>query len=353
VVDVSFLVGDDESPGGGLTRAMRGQSDKLMDECETAKKHPAAFAHKARVRAKKIRAALRLARPIMGAKAWREENRWWRDAARKLSDLRDAGARLEALDSLRPFLIARIGSAMTRKLTERFEKEQRAADASKAIDAFRRRLDKRGSKVIPRVSPGSRKRLAEALADGYRSSRKAMKAALETGQPELLHEWRKHAKYHALQARLVRQMFPAALENRHIAARDLAELLGAVQDIEVVFEGIGDWQEGPEGLADALQARRSELIEEARAAGEALFGTRTKIWAKLLARRKGRKKAAPKRKAAPRKKPEPTASRARPAPARRARRPPARAPTPALTPREQPAPPNGVGHEIEVTVGNA
>jgi hypothetical protein len=326
---------------------MRGQADKLRDECETAKENPAAFAHKARVRAKKIRAALRLARPIMGGKAWRAENRWWRDAARKLSDLRDAGARLEALDSLRPFLIARIGTALTRRLAERFEKEQRAADAGKAIGAFCRRLERRGSKVIPRVSAGSRKRLAEALAEGYRSSRKAMRAALETGQPELLHEWRKQAKYHALQARLVRQMFPEALEERHIAARDLAELLGAVQDIEVVFEGIADWVEGPEGLADALQARRTELIEEARAAGEVLFGKKTRAWARLLARRRGRKKAAASRKA---RKPAPS----RPAPRRKPRRAPAPTPIPAPSPAvmEQPAVASAIG-PLELPAGNA
>jgi hypothetical protein len=323
---------------------MRGQVDKLLDECEGARDNAAAFAHKSRVRIKKIRAAMRLARPMMGGKAWRAENRWWRDAARKLSDLRDAGARLEALDSLRPFLIARIGSAMTRKLTERFEKEQRGADADKAISAFCKYVDRRESKLIPRLSAGSRKALAEALADSYRASRQAMRAALESGNPELLHEWRKQAKYHALQARLVRQAFPDALEERHIAARDLAEVLGAAQDIEVVFEGIKDWQERPENLADALQARRAELVEEARTAGEALFGARTRTWAKLLARRKKKDRKSAIRKDASRS--------SRKAAARRVRRPPAR-PAPTSTPVEQLITPADIGQQIEMTVGNA
>ena len=37
---------------------------------------------------------LRLAKPMMGAKAFRKENRWWRDQARLVSELRDAGARV-------------------------------------------------------------------------------------------------------------------------------------------------------------------------------------------------------------------------------------------------------------------
>jgi hypothetical protein len=329
---------------------MRGQADKHKDECDNAKDDAAAFAHKSRVRIKKIRAALRLAKSTLGGKAWRTENRWWRDAARKLSDLRDAGARLEALDSLRPFLIARIGSAMTRKLRERFEKEQRAANAKEAIRAFRKHLDKRDGRLIPRLPAGKRGDVAEMLAEGYRASRRAMKTALESGDPELLHEWRKQAKSHALQARLVRQKFPAALEERHIAARDLAELLGAVQDIEVVFEGVSDWQEAPENLADALQARRSELIEEARAAGEALFGAKTKAWTKVLASRKRRKAAPAKRKRATRTAPRPSASRKTPAPAPE----PATAEQPASPAMlEQPVEANGTEHRVEMTIGNA
>jgi len=348
---MTYLVAESETPAKGLSRAMQDQADKLLDECEKAKEAPGSFAHKARVRVKKIRAALRLAEPMLGRKAYRKQNRWWRNAARKLSDLRDAGARLEALDSLRPFLIARIGSAMTRKLTERFEKEQRAAEANAPIKAFRKRLKKRDDRLIPRLPAGKRSDIAEKLAESYRASRRAMKAALETGEPALVHEWRKEAKSHALQARLVRQMFPAALEERHIAARDLAELLGAVQDIEVVFEGIADWTEGPEGLAEALQARRTELIEEARAAGEALFGAKTKAWVKLLARRKRKARKAA---AAPKK-----ASRSAPKAAPRKARRPAPRPRPAPQPQHEPLPmaaeqpASPIGHEIEMTVGNA
>ena len=109
---MSFFLAPHETPGVGLTRAIQEQVAKLSAECIDATQDTSAFAHKARVRCKRVRAALRLARPLMGEKAFGRENRWWRDQARLLSDLRDAGARLEALESLRPFLAARIGSAM-------------------------------------------------------------------------------------------------------------------------------------------------------------------------------------------------------------------------------------------------
>ena len=122
---MSFVLAPHESPGEGLSRVIREQVHKLSAECAEAGQEQAAFAHKARVRCKRVRAALRLAKPLMGAKAYRRENRWWRDQARLLSELRDAGARIEALDTLRPFLASRIGSDATRRLEERFLRSRR------------------------------------------------------------------------------------------------------------------------------------------------------------------------------------------------------------------------------------
>jgi hypothetical protein len=139
---MSFLLAADERPGSGLEHTIREQMKKLEAECGDALDTPVVFAHKARVRVKKIRAALRLARPLIGQKVYRAENRWWRDAARSLAALRDADARLEALEALRPFLTARIGSAMMLRLTARFQRQRKEADAAAAIGAFRSLMER-------------------------------------------------------------------------------------------------------------------------------------------------------------------------------------------------------------------
>jgi hypothetical protein len=277
---MSFLLEAGERPGAGLERTIREQIKKLSAECSDALATPAVFAHKARVRAKKIRAALRLARPLIGGKAYRAENRWWRDAARSRSGLRDAGARLEALEALRPFLTRRIGEEGVRRLTERFERQRKTVDAAKAIAAFQGLVAE--GRRAPKISAGKRTDAVEALEETYRGARRAMKHALETRDAETLHEWRKQTKYHALQARLMRSMFPQ-LMSRVGAARDLSDKLGEVQDIEIVLEGIKGWRTGPKGLADALRQRRDMLVAEAESEGLALFADRPKAWAKALA----------------------------------------------------------------------
>ena len=280
---MTFVLAPHEAPGAGLTRAIQEQVAKLSIECIDAAQDPSAFAHKARVRCKRVRAVLRLARPVMGAKAFQKENRWWRDQARLLSDLRDAGARIEALETLRPFLAARIGTAMTRKLGERFEKERQTVEAGGAITAFVEAMNKRSETLIPELPAGSREDMMDALGETYRLSRIAMKDALKDEDAELLHEWRKQTKYHALQARLMRLHFPDVLDQRVAAVRDLAGLLGEVQDIEVVSEGVKGWREGPKGLSDVLEARRKALVTGARATGAALFAEKPKAWSRQLA----------------------------------------------------------------------
>lgn len=284
---MSFMLAPYETPGGGLARAIREQAEKLKDECDAAKLgldfDANAFAHKARVRAKKIRAALRLAKPLIGGKSYRAGNRWWRDAARELSSLRDATARLEALETLRPFLTARIGSAMMRRLTERFEAQRSRTRVRPPVSAFKSYIWSAGDELAPDLPSGSREDMVEAMGETYLEARHAMKAAIKKNDPLLLHEWRKQTKYHALQARLLRTMFPEMLMDRLVAARRLSDVLGEAQDIEVVVESAKDWKEAPEGFFEVLEERRLALVDDAQTAGEKLFREKPKAWVELLA----------------------------------------------------------------------
>ncbi len=275
---MSFVLAPHEGAAEGLQRVIREQAEKVASECSEAQEHASAFAHKARVRCKRIRAALRLARPLMTEKAFARENRWWRNLARLLSGLRDASARIEAVESLRPFLVARIGPEAMHRLEERFKSERRETDSGESIATFIERLEARDGDLVPQLGDGGREKLVKALGETYRMARVAMKTALESGDAELLHEWRKQSKYHALQVRLMRQQFPDALDRRVAGVRDLAELLGEVQDIEVVVEAARSWKQRPAGFFDVLKARRTALVTGASATGAALFAEKPNAW---------------------------------------------------------------------------
>jgi CHAD domain-containing protein len=280
---VSYWIDPDEEPSAGLVRIIGEQVDKLRDSCAAARDQPEAFVHKARVRAKRIRAALRLLRPVLGREAYARENAWWRDTARGLSRIRDMTARSEALATIAPEIEAEIDGAVLRRLRWQFDRERRAYEADVGaedpIGRFCNAIAWRHVDMLSGLDACSHKALAHGLGKTYDKARVAMTDAYEGDAPELFHEWRKQTKYHALQLRLVRHVFPAA-EPRIEAARDLAGLLGAVQDIEVLVTGLSDGRN--QSIIAALNGRRHAMLNGARVAGEALFALKSKDWARAI-----------------------------------------------------------------------
>src|SRR5881394_266466 len=92
-----------------LTRNHRALGDKAV--------------HDVRKRFKEIRGTLRLVRDELGEKAFRKENRNYRDAARPLSDIRDAKVMVDTLDNLLGHFQGRVKAGefapLRRKLLER------------------------------------------------------------------------------------------------------------------------------------------------------------------------------------------------------------------------------------------
>src|SRR5512134_3421447 len=89
----------DESVADGVKRVILGEIDNSEAMLRQEGEERDAGIHDARKAFKKIRAVLRLVRPILGS-TYRHENAWFRDSARGLSDLRDAQAVLESFDKL-------------------------------------------------------------------------------------------------------------------------------------------------------------------------------------------------------------------------------------------------------------
>jgi CHAD domain-containing protein len=280
---MAYVIALDEDPGQALARVISGQGAKLASEGTAADKDPAAFILKARVRCKRIRAALELAGPLIGEKLQRRENRWWRDTARLLSEARDATVQEEALETLWPVLLETADAASVRALSARIRLQRRLGGTRRleaaAIGAFRERVAARHVWIMADARKAEPGLLAESVVGSYRAARTAMRTAFRDATPEAFHEWRKRAKAHGLQLRLVRLVFPLVSE-RVVAVRDLAQLLGAMQDIEVLLEalgaGVGDGIDAR--IGGALLAHRAKLEGVACEQGHDLFGEKPKVW---------------------------------------------------------------------------
>lgn len=192
--------------------------------------------HAARRRLKKARAALRLLRDVLGKARYTRENTALRDAARPLSEMRDARVLLDTLDGL----VERYGATVRILQLDRLRRTLRRGQIARRRSVLGRpgalkpqyrelrKLHKRAGRW-----PVGRKGwsvLGPCLKKVYAKGRKA-RAAAQTRSPEALHEWRKQAKYLRAQWQILRPLRPALIGELTRQAHELTDSLGEDHDL--------------------------------------------------------------------------------------------------------------------------
>lgn len=197
--------------------------------------------HEARKRCKEIRAVLRLFRYPLGGR-FAGENAHFRDAARRLADIRDAQASLEALVKLKDADEAALGEAQWAALQSRLQwrleqaaveqagLQGRLAEVRAALSEAERRLTdwRWAGEAFSLMAPGLRR--------SYRDGRRALGAARADASPEALHEWRKRVKDHWYHAQLFRNLWPPVFKAYRDELKALSDLLGDDHDLVVLSE---------------------------------------------------------------------------------------------------------------------
>lgn len=225
----------DRSLTQGLRRIARSQIEMAIAEIDDPELDPVTTAHQLRKRCKKLRGLIRLVRP--GFNAYEEENATFRDLARSLADLRDAGATLETVGALEKQFGEVVGTeffAGVRKTLAAASPPPHATIAQARLrtarEAFAAALERTGSWQI-RGKPADI--LAHGAAMTYKRALKAMSVAAETDMAEDFHEYRKWVKYHWYQMRVLKQIWPKIIHARIEEARRLADELGNHHDFAV------------------------------------------------------------------------------------------------------------------------
>ncbi len=289
----SFRLRADESLKKGVRRIARKQLKKAVAELtESSGAASGEAVHRARRRLKRLRALLRVARPGLQAKRYGRENAALRDAARPLSEVRDAGALVAALDKLRdhakgveaaPFRAVRKWLEGRRKEVRRevLEERKEPDTVAAALKKARRRARDWD------VTGGGWDVVGGGLRQVYRAGRQALRAAQEKTNDETLHEWRKQSKYlrHALE--LLEPLGDAAVKGARENAHDLGDQLGDDHDL-AVLAGLLEGEGGPlagaaaAALRPLIDRRRAELQREAFSLGADLYRRRPKAFAGRL-----------------------------------------------------------------------
>jgi CHAD domain-containing protein len=292
---MSFELKQDESLRKGIRRIARNQMDNALEQLTREHKNSRDEAvHETRISFKKIRALLRLVRPVIGRATYRAENTCFRDTARPLTEVRDARILIETLDNLtehfkehiagRTFADVRKGlQANLRAVRKRVLDEQNAfAVVAKEVRKARAQI-KDWTDV-----PNKWWAVGEGLEDVHRQARQAFTDAGADPTVAKLHEWRKQAKYLRYQLEIIRPLWPERMEELASEADRMGDLLGDDHDLAVLRQMLTDDPErfGDKGDREVLLAlidrRRAELTQEALLLGERFFQDRPRDFARRL-----------------------------------------------------------------------
>lgn len=296
---MAFELKANEPVGPGITRNVRNQIEKAIEYLD-AKAQPTAPEPKAKdspragapakdaageVRKcfKRIRAALRMAREELGEELYQEENWCFRDAARPLTQVRDARVLVETVERLRPQLVEAIGPGCYAKIhtaliANRQEVARHVLNQGKAFatvaDAAARAIARLSEWKLQHdgwaaVEPGLRR--------VYRQGRRALAVARESPSVPNLHEWRKQTKYLWHQLQLLQATWTGGEKELVDRTHHLATLLGEDHDLAVLRETLAadPLAYGGHRILKAVFAvidgHRGELEPQAFALGQEIY----------------------------------------------------------------------------------
>ncbi len=277
----------EEQVADGVRRIATGRAESALERLRGVAPGDEGFGdavHGARKDLKKLRAILRLVRHRLGEKEYEKQNRCYRDAARALSESRDAKVKLETLEALAkrfpdlpPGTLAAWREALERDCDRTLEgtDEMTVFEAIELIEAGRdgiRDWD---------LGSGSWKLIDPGLGWTYKRGRRAMRRAESEPSEESFHRWRKRAKDLWYLLRILQPVWPEVLDASVDEAHRLADLLGDHHDLAVLRGDLASRSfagEDSEALAAAIATRESELANAAFELGHRLYAEKPKAF---------------------------------------------------------------------------
>lgn len=266
-----------------------GLKSKIKDQCTIAldlittrsKSDPHHVIHEVRKSFKKIRAALRLVRDHVDF--YKDENVFFRDEGRRISDIRDATSVIEALDMLydqySDELYKHTFNSFRNFLLERRKELAKAVLEDKnALSTVEGNLLQKKEEIDSwSINIKSFDAIYPSIKRVYKRGKKAYEKAIETQRTEDLHEWRKRVKYLRYQLDLINRIWPDMLDTWEDELHKLSDHLGNDRDLYMLdnlmqknkgkFSDITSYQL----LSSLLTAQRKELQQRSFLLGQRLY----------------------------------------------------------------------------------
>jgi CHAD domain-containing protein len=270
--------------------------DAAIEQLEEQRNGIETALHQARKHLKRVRALIRLVEHS-DPKHFKPIRRSLSEAARGLSELRDATALIECAESLGPYLEGRNAGDMASQLRDAVTRRRdllalEAPSLTRLTGPVNEPCRKAGED-LGKADYGAHRDAANILAEGRSRNHRKARSTLETchhgGHPEAFHDLRKCAQATVFQAGFLSEAWPFAMAAEAAEAKSLTDILGHEHDLEVLnmllhsephlFGAIAD----RDRLAELIMERRAALRHDAMTIAARLYPDGGKREAKRFA----------------------------------------------------------------------
>jgi len=239
--------------------------------------------HDSRRCLKRLRALLRLVRPVLDERTFRREIKRVAAVGKQLAGARDHHVMLQTLAKLEHrFGALPNGAGMQLKklmANGRGPSSRRASalerrQALAGLEQTRAFFARAAHKTIALAQ------VTEGMERAYRKARRAFRAAYESPSDEAFHSWRKATQQHWRHMQLLSRGWPEVLGGRAAEAKELSRLLGDDHDLAVLLAFVTDRgkavpsPDDPAALAQLCRSCQSDLRDLAKPYGDRLFAER-------------------------------------------------------------------------------
>jgi CHAD domain-containing protein len=240
---VAYRLKRGEPIAGGLKRVVLEEIDSAASHLRGERRASRDEAiHEARKSIKRVRAILKLTRPVLG-NIYFTENARLRDIAHKLSGFRDAAALIETFDDLKKKYSRDIALGRLASVRAALVKQKKEGAVPGDVTALLREAEsalqqiRRSAVTWPMKAEGFRG-IEPGLKETYRRGRVALAHAKKSPHPVNYHEMRKRVKDLWYQVRLIRTMWPGIGKLHEDSLKDLESWLGDDHNLVLLRAGI-------------------------------------------------------------------------------------------------------------------
>ena len=293
---MTYRLRDDDTPAAGLRRSAQEELDDAIAQLtEGIEQDQVTAVHEARKSLKKLRALLRLVRRELGEETYARENAALRDAGQRLSETRDADVLITTFQALAERAVGHVPQTTLNRIRQSLRRP-RARSRAALVTRLSAEVAAELGAVRERSAEWHLERddwrlVSRGLDRAYARGAKALPRDGTTPTVEELHEWRKRVKDLWYHTRLLKPLWPDVLEATAEQAHALSELLGDDHDLAMLRERLtGDpaFAAGVpadlEPLIEVIDARREELLTEARLLGRRLYAEKPAAFADRMRR---------------------------------------------------------------------